>query len=111
MNKIDPIIIGYMAIGAQKVLDQHPEIAAPYGGEKELVAEVLKYAQAADDLASDKMFELQGDFAYEVAEPLGKYIAERMLVRERDMDGAVARKTALLVAECCGQDLEEEQER
>jgi hypothetical protein len=103
------LTVAYMAMGAQKVLDKNPELVGRYdGGELELISAVIGYAQAADDLASEKTFELQGVFVYEVAEPLGDIVG-RMLVRERDMDGAVKRHTAFLVAECCGQSLDDEQ--
>lgn len=108
----DPLTIAYMAMGAQKVLDKHPELVARYqGGELELIADVIRYAGYADELATEKQFELSGVFVYEVAEPLGQYVVERMLVRERDIDGAVKRRTELLVAECCDQTLDEDQEQ
>lgn len=112
MSSPDPLTIAYMAMGAQKVLDKHPELVSRYqGGELELIADVIQYAGYADELATEKQFELSGVFVYEVAEPLGQYVVERMLVRERDIDGAVKRRTELLVAECCDQTLDEEQER
>ena len=110
MSTPDPLTIAYMAIGAQKVLDKHPELAHRYdGGELELISDVIQYAGYADELATQKTFELSGVFVYEVAEPLGQYVVERMLVRDRDIDGAVKRRTEQLVAECCDQILEDDQ--
>jgi hypothetical protein len=112
MSTMDPLTVAYMAIGAKSILDKHPElIERTDDGEKALIQSVIRYAQAADDLATEKTFELEGVFVYEVAEPLGQYIAERLVASDPNIDRAVQHHTAFLVAECCGQSLDEEQEQ
>jgi hypothetical protein len=101
-----------MAIGARKALDKNPDLVNRYdGGELELIGEVIAFAQGADDLGAEKTFELEGVFVYEVAEPLGEYIVQRIAAGEQDLARVVQHHTAFLVAECCGQTLDDEQEQ
>jgi hypothetical protein len=105
-QQADPLTIAYMAMGAQEVLNRHPEIAHHYdGGELELIGDVIRFAVQAEELAQQNPG-VEGAFELEVAKPLGQYIAERILVRERDLDGSVLRQAANLVERCCSQDQE-----
>jgi hypothetical protein len=105
MTQPEPLTVAFMAIGAQKVLDRHPELANQYGGELELIRDVIRHADQADEMAQQNPG-VESSFELEVAEPLGRFIVERILVRERDMDGAVHRHTVELVNACCSQEQE-----
>ncbi|MEY2117095.1 hypothetical protein [Rhodanobacter sp. FW106-PBR-R2A-1-13] len=75
----DPLTIAYIALGAATALTAHRAKGGELigGGELELIAELIRHAPMLDRLAEGKDFD--GVYYYEVAEPFGKQVAERMV--------------------------------
>jgi len=102
-SRSDPLTIAYMAMGAQTAIKEHPEAIALFGeGELELVDAVIRHAEYADRLAERYQDDIQEVFVYEVAEPLGQFIVERVVAQDPDLDRVVRRRAEYLMSELCG---------
>lgn len=75
----DPLTIAYIAMGAATALTANRAKGGELtgGGELEFIDELIRHAPMLDRLAEGKEFD--GVYCYEVAEPFGKQVAERMI--------------------------------
>ncbi|RDS85909.1 ankyrin repeat domain-containing protein [Dyella psychrodurans] len=98
----DPLTVAYMAKGAADVLKHLPRLPKGIAGELDLVDQVIAHAPLIDAMADLRRDDLAGVFVYEVAEPLGAFIAQRLVAGDGvDLQDAVRVKARALVADCC----------
>lgn len=77
----DPLDIAYLAIGAAQQWEEHRELFDSIGGQQELIAAVIAFANNL----SRKWAEVEGNYCgvwyYDVCAPLGMWIVEQWAAR------------------------------
>jgi hypothetical protein len=86
----DPLSVAYMAIGAVNVLNEYARTTSDdghvdfdqWGGQLGFIGEVIQHEPVMEAIYQERPDDYGGVFVYEVAEPFGAFIAERLLSGE-----------------------------
>ena len=79
----DPLDIAYLAIGAAQQWEKHRELFDSVGGQEELIAVVIGFANNLSRKWTEVESTYCGDWYYDVCEPLGKWVVEQWAARGR----------------------------